>query len=350
MVVIACLLFAILFFMKRDDCAGNDYLSMSKTFSVRGIMAVAICFSHVLSKTNGFYIHRFLFPATVSIFFFYSGYGLMHQMLLGSKENGKNHYFDHFFVKRLSRIVISSILIRFVILVFDWKTLPNYELGTIVDVLWTGMWFTKVIIIFYIGFWLFFRKKCNSYKVPLLSFLLLILVFIVVCRCMGLPSYWYGNSFAFLLGLIWAAYRGNIDKMLECAKNYVYTFGIVVLCLCGSSTIIILVEQNIISIHGPGMLAAFLIGITYPILWNLIMMRLDFRNSLWEKVGKISFEMYIAEGIGRRILLNMALDSGKNENLYALVLLVFEMLSAYLVAKLSIYATKKIRKRIVSNS
>lgn len=68
MIPIIVLLIAIFCMMKKSNSVNADYLSISKTFSIRGIMAVAICFSHVLSYGNGFYIHRFLFPSTVGIF------------------------------------------------------------------------------------------------------------------------------------------------------------------------------------------------------------------------------------------------------------------------------------------
>lgn len=246
--------------------------------------------------------------------------------------------------------MISSILIRLIVLALDWSILPDYELKTILDVLWTGMWFTKVIIVFYIGFWILFRWRWKTYKMPLILYCGFIMIFIVVCRLLGLSSLWYGNSFAFLLGLFWAAYRKQIDEiLLRGRKRLCLTFGLVLLCLIGSSTVIILVEKSVISIAGPGLLAAFTISIAYPILWNLMMMKLDFRTGLWEKIGKFSFEMYIAETIGRRILLYITFIPKTCENWYAFALLILEMLCGYLVSQFSIWVSKGIRRRITGN-
>ncbi len=290
------LLFVAFVVLSFETAASVDYLDKNKTFCVRGIMMVAICFSHVFSFKNGNYVLRFLFPATVAPFFFYSGYGLALKTEQTCTDVPSNPYFDGFFRKRLSRMFCSIAVIN-VIFVAVKAVLGRYsDVECFVRDITNIGWFAATIIVFYIAFYFLYRKRIlRNYKYNIIAFFIFLLAFIVVCRKIGLSSVWYGNSFAFLLGLIWAHERKKFDRWLLSPKHYLLLLFACAITLVACNIIVILREKQLVSIAGPGLLAIFLLGIVYPTIWNLLLIKLDFRWDVWYKIGVISFEMYMIE-------------------------------------------------------
>ncbi len=292
MLLVFVFVLIILLGMKKNQ--NRDYLDHDRTFYVRGIMMVAICFSHILPFENGNYILRFLFPATVAPFFFYSGYGLAHKTESVTLKGKKNPYLHHFFKRRLGRMFCTIVIINCIIIISKifLKCYENWS-DIIQDSINIG-WFTTSIIIFYIAFYFIYQRQIGKeYVGNRFLFISFLLAYIIICRKIGLTSIWYANCFSFALGLYWANKKELIDHWLYKYYGLYTTLCVVALYIC--NMIIIMREKGIISFPGPGMVAAFIIGIAYPLLWNLILIKFDFKFHFWHWIGVISFEMYLIE-------------------------------------------------------
>ncbi len=155
-------------------------------------------------------------------------------------------------------------------------------------------WFSTVIIIYYVTFWLIFRNRIlGAYRYNMLGYLIFIFAFIIACKMLGLTSTWYGKSFAFPMGLVWAHYRKEIDRIIYKKYRLFMLTCVVMLIVCNG--LIMFRERGFIKIAGPGVMAGFLLGILFPIFWNLLMIKLDFRGKVWHWLGIISFELYLIE-------------------------------------------------------
>lgn len=85
----------------------SSYLSVENTNSVKAICAIGVVMYHITSEVdcgNAFYIFRIIGYLMVSVFFFYSGYGLIYSL------NKKPNYLKKFFTGRICKVLIPYIL------------------------------------------------------------------------------------------------------------------------------------------------------------------------------------------------------------------------------------------------
>ncbi len=85
------------------------------------------------------------------------------------------------------------------------------------------------------------------------------------------------------------------------------------------------------------MLAAFAIGVAYPLLWNLLLCKVEFRTRIWYLIGTISFELYQIERLSHPsaewIMNNIGLVAVE---IYAVVAIAIALIYAAIVYQISI--------------
>ena len=211
----------------------NDYIDLKNTFSVRGVFVWMIIFFHyeIYYKRKPKFLYEKILDLVdqkmVTMFFFYSGYGIYESI----KKKG-NKYCKTLLKKSLI-IFIKSELIIFIFLlrIFIFKkeiTLSKFMLAIIFKAtIGNSNWYAFTIILFYIyAFLAFGFIKNKKYK------FLGIFIIAILCSLHGYFSFYYyykkmysaDNVLPFIIGFLYSVIRKHTDKCIM-KYDFVY-FGI----------------------------------------------------------------------------------------------------------------------------
>jgi len=149
----------------------------------------------------------------VGVFFCVSGYGLIKSI------NSKSDYLGNFIYKKLIRIYIPYMGINaLTVLMLNYTTTNNYTVTEIIryclsmSLIDSTLWFVVTIIIFYFFFYISFVKIRDIKSI--LNVVVLISLYVVICRYLEYGSWTYISSFCFPLGLIIGYYEIYINSFL----------------------------------------------------------------------------------------------------------------------------------------
>jgi membrane-bound acyltransferase YfiQ involved in biofilm formation len=189
--------------------------------SVKFVAALLVVNGHLFTfGYDDYNVARFmnLGAYCVSIFFFFSGYGLTYSF--SSKGRA---YLSGFFSKRLLRVVLPLVVAYAV-------TLPVYallrgpvELKTVVSTLvWGGpylkfSWYVTEIIVVYVLFYVTMILPCRyAIKLRILTCLVaMMMILLLVCH----QPIWYVESLpGFVIGIWYQKYEGEILRKLNYSK------------------------------------------------------------------------------------------------------------------------------------
>lgn len=283
----------------RPRSFNADYLSKEKTGSSKGIFAVIIVFSHVMSYvtlSDGWMdssykaVLTFLGQSMVSLFFFYSGYGIYEAC------KRKPDYMDGFIGNRVFRILIHlDVAVLFywflctVILgkKIGFSTLINAMIG--LTSLENSNWFVFTMLLLYV-FTFVCLKICKGHDG--LAFLLITALtvwYIVYARRSGFSGWWYDTALCFSLGLYYSKYKERIESVFMKSNALCYLAIIVSVGLFALSGAAYLVDYDI------------KIGIfkntVFALCWVFLSMKLSLDNKILRWLGKHSFSIYVIQRI-----------------------------------------------------
>lgn len=209
------------------------YEKKNLTTFVKYIAAVGVIISHL---TEFHPVGRFLLLecacgwVAVGVFFFFSGYGLMHGFICYGKS-----YFNSFLSKRLNRICIplgSAYLLYLSVYILinhsDWKEVLSITVSQLFtfDPFLPYSWFVSIIVVLYLFFYIVGRISREELFIK--SFLL---IYILIFLCLVIFDYspWIKNSMTcFPLGIVYKKYEGFIlDKILQYKKRIISLFLII---------------------------------------------------------------------------------------------------------------------------
>lgn len=154
----------------------------------------------------------------VSLFFFYSGYGVM------IKHINNRYYLCDFLKRRLTSVYVLYFFIMclwFLINICfkNYKTEFNTFRLFILNVFLIKMslpfaWYVQVIIVWYIIFYLVMKNnKCHWYGIRLL--LIFNIVWYFTGMLLRLDSFYYNNTFCLILGVLIAFYENKKTQNIE---------------------------------------------------------------------------------------------------------------------------------------
>lgn len=272
----------------------NDYMSRTQTIAIRGIFACIIFASHLrgyitLSNVGDQiydYILSLIGQCMVSVFFFYSGYGIM------SGYKNKEKYEQSFLQKRLFftwfhfavAVVLYDVMNLFLniryplqiqVLSFTgWETIGNSN------------WFMFDTFLLYIIVWISFKllsfiSKNAEEKQKYFSMIVAILtgIMIVILHLVK-ESWWYDTLLCFPFGILYSRYQEKIDKSLKNCKKYL---------IIGVFSVFLFVAfyrmGNFLSYN---VCACFFV---FVITW--FSMKVKVENKILNWLGKNSFYIYI---------------------------------------------------------
>lgn len=283
-----------------DKCNG-DYLSYENTKCLKGISALFIILHHLYQ--NSLILKNTIFGSVfqemgewfVSIFFFCSGYGLM----VSYNKKGKD-YINKFIKNRILPFYIIYILliIAYTVLYIVMGETKEISLNIIMKSFIFGGsivrygWYLQAILFFYWIFYLIFRFSRND-KERIVGLIVGYITYCILCNLLNLTITWYISSISFLLGTLWCKYKSNIDLFLSNKKRIYISLIIYVILF-----VIIFILEKIILSENLFILIHMIANVMFVlIILNILKIGFNIKNVLTEKIGNISFEIYVLQGI-----------------------------------------------------
>ncbi len=219
--------------IKFSKIGFEDYLSKDNTTAIKGIFILLVFFSHFNSyvtfsaKTDVFYagVIESIGQAMVTVFLFYSGYGIMES--IKAKGDG--------YVKKIPVNRVLATLFRFDIAVCVFAVL-SLILGNEITLKQFGLslvayskvgnsnWYIfdmlALYVITYITFTVCKKLKLSNIKIQMSIFLILTFVFMIAIRLIKHNSWWYDTVLCYPLGMLWSINKNKIDKVISLNRNY----------------------------------------------------------------------------------------------------------------------------------
>jgi len=209
----------------------NDYMDLKNTSPIRGVFVWMIFLKHYYTYfKNRKYLYikilKYLAQKIVSLFLFYSGYGILESI----KAKGRNY------VKALPKKAI-ILFVKFQIIIFFFFlcnmilgikfTLKRYLLSMIfISSIGNSNWFTFTIIIFYLYTYLcfiFIKKERLFIGIIFLNITIIIHIYLVFNYFYQKKYYSIDNSFCFILGFYYSLIRIFTDRLLMKDDSYYFT-------------------------------------------------------------------------------------------------------------------------------
>lgn len=270
----------------------KDYLSIDNCGSLRGILAAIIVLHHlsivikkgilfmVLSKV-GFY--------AVSIFFFLSGFGLQKSYI--NKEN----YRDSFIQKRIPNILLPYLMVNVMFWGMHVLFGKVYNIGDFFRAIVEGYpiashsWYIIVILFFYIVYWLLMLIFKKNYIGMIFGALAWYVIHCCMCMKLGFGKWWYNAAILLIVGMAWGTYEKEITKTIS--RHYL-------LVLCCTAILFCIFFVGDLKTEGIiGLISEIMTGGCTTILVVMMLMKVNLGNQITRKLGEISFELYMVQGL-----------------------------------------------------
>lgn len=290
MLVYICIILIIVYkikFFKLNEYNQNS-LSLENSNSVKGLAAIAVVLHHIVQRLHNpqslvLFLH--IGYLSVSIFFFYSGYGLMRSYIT------KKNYLNNFWTIRISKVVIPFILSNILFIIrdivcrgtkFSLYDILTYTLG--IRLIDGFKWYIIALIILYSGFYFVF--KYLDTKKAIVGIFLLITCFNLACRLIGTGIWWYNSTYCFFIGIIFGAYCEPLFNVLR-KKHIIITL----------STISIFITTFILNISKGNIVTAIVSSSFFVLVCICLLMKIQLYNNVLNFLGSISYEIYLIHKI-----------------------------------------------------
>lgn len=307
----------------------EKYLSKEYSNCIRGICAIIIVIHHLYQYTGSFRgtpigtILSLSGALAVSVFFFYSGYGLM-------LSSTRKSYVRDFLRSRFLPLYCFYIIL--VLLYSIWTLCIEHRLplnkfiqsfffgGTII----TNGWYLQVTFVLYLIYW--FSFSCfTSTKTRLLVVTAAILIYCVVCHYIGLGAWWYQTIPCAVLGMVFCYKKAWIDGFFKkrcwvvLAVNTM-AFGIFYIL-------------NSLYFNAPMLnFIYFLFFVCAVISLSYILCNTPIiNNSFFALCGKYSFGIYVSHGLFLKLI---KLNIITNKILYIFVVIVGTIIASVVMEKI----------------
>ena len=329
------LLFLLFIFDVRPKFNKNginlSFLSKEETLPIKGLFVILVFFRHFrgyVDMDHGLLNHLFVMldsrssQLIVTLFLFYSGYGIFEQ-IKNNKQYPKKIIFHRFFPTYINFAI--CVLIYYIISIFNDKKFSLYEIFTSF-IGWNSYfgnsnWFMFVTFCLYITIFISFiiYDKNNLNKLLLnLSVFNFLTILLVLVLYKTKSHYWYNTIFCFNLGMFYSFFKNKIEIICSLQKKY--------LIILVSSLILFLVTFFLIETQSP----LFIIkALLFCILFILVQMKFSLTNSrIFAELGKHVFSVYMLQRISFIILSYFNLD--KNIYLFFFTTFIMTIIIAFL--------------------
>ena len=223
MLIISFILLIILLFCTRKIDNANDIYSISQNLPIRGVLVLLVISNHLYESAY------MLGNIAVSLFFCFSGYGLMTGYL------NKKDYFNGYIIKKIKNILFPFFIFNILYIIWNLFVLNNkYTVWQIVTSFFNATimpvgWYIIIAFILYLIFYFVFKYlKISNYKkiTVVLLFEVLLMFFMYILGC---GSWWYCSIYAFPLGILMALkHEKNLIRKYIINK-YIFIFSLLTL-------------------------------------------------------------------------------------------------------------------------
>lgn len=321
----------------------EEYLSIKYTNVIKGIFLFLVFFRHLvqynLSFSNkwidniGLKIDSNLGQLIVTLFLFYSGYGIMESVKRKGKEYINNlprkrilPTLIHFDVAVIVFIIVTvymgleKLSVKQIILsLLGWKTYGNSN------------WYIFCIIILYsIAF--LSLKAFKDNKSRIISILIGTILYTMVCKWYR-PDYVYNTAFCFVLGIIYSMYKTKIESWVKNREilSFIYLLALFIVAYN--------LKRNIIwyYIH----------TLVFTLIVIIITRKIKIKNFILEWMGKNLFPLYIFQRLPM-IVLNEIKYMKENPYIFFIVAFISTIIIT-IIYNLIIFLWEKEKKKVLKN-
>mgnify|MGYP004514159613 CR=1 FL=1 len=294
-IVVLCI-YQIRIYQKLEFC--EDYLSRENTTSIKGIFVLLVVAQHFITyvKLDGIYdggylqLRQFLGQNIVTVFLFYSGYGVLESI----KRKGK----DYIRKMPVKRFLLTLIHFDFAVLLFvlvDHFLKKQFPARTVLLAFtgWTGIgnsnWYVFAALCTYLFTWISFLVL---YKHPfgtlILTTALLAGYILVVHHYRPDEGWWYNTVLCYAEGMWYSYFKEDIERLLFDKKHPLLYYILLIL-----------------SALGVIMGRAYIYHLPVYIMWTmcftgmvvLVTMKVSVHNKILYWLGCYTFEIYILQRI-----------------------------------------------------
>lgn len=343
MTIIFLVILIFTFITCRYTKENTKYLDKDYTNMIKGIFLLLVFIRHFVQyklpfnnswiDSIGLNIDSRLGQLIVTLFLFYSGYGIIE-----SFKKKKDLYLNNFVKNRILTTIINfNIAVIIYAVCYYLFISPNITLKKFIlaligwDSLGNSNWYIFCIVILYFITYL----SLKSFKVKkeyLLSITIGTLLYMIIMSFYK-QAYYYNTAMCFVLGAIFSAYKENIETWLKNKEMicFIYTSIIFVISYKLQSNIIWNVTNTL----------------SFTIIILLLTRKININNKVLKWFGQNLFPLYIFQRLPM-ILLNKVDFFHNQPYLFFIVAFIITILIAYLYN--FILSSIKKRKQIIKNN
>lgn len=312
----------------------GDGLTQERCLPVRGTCALVVMWHHVAQQTQDGRLFRtilyFGFFA-VALFFFLSGYGLMKQV------QHKPGYGKGFVLRRTVPVAALGLLALLVTWPFWCLNNGPIRLSTAVRLIFAAdpflviFWYVVVILGAYVVFGLCLRLIGPRPKQLLVAMAAAWLIYVAVGLACGIGQWWFNTCHLLIVGMAWAVHEQEIMHLLRRRGPY-----FAALIVCGVGLVLLYTGFDRLFAARPVPSTRYLIQagelLLFTVCFALVMYKLRFGSRVMSALGRISFEIYVLQGVFLLLFHSAPLYIG-NDFLYALAVTLCTVALAALIHK-----------------
>ena len=343
--------YVVLFILFLIDCKPQfvkqginaSFLSKEQTTPIKGLFVILVFFRHFrgyVDMDHGVLNHLFVMldsrssQLIVTMFFFYSGYGIFEQLKRNGEEYSKNfvqHRIIPTYVNFAGCVLIYFLICTIKGLSFSAREIVLSFLGWNDD-FGNSNWFMFVTFGMYLLFYLSFVIQCKKTMLNPILFNVLTMAFIVFLF-MYKKHYWYNTILCFNLGMWYSYFRENVEAFLSTSKNYLIVLAI--------SLFAFIVAFFLIETQSP----LFIIkALLFSLSFVLIQMKFSFGKSrILSRLGKHVFSVYMLQRIPFMLLTELNLN--RNIYLFFIITLFLTMLISMVYDYIFAFVSTRILRR-----
>ena len=310
----------------KGENASDSVLPFQTSDSLKGILALIIIFHHLSQKIvepSILTLFQNMGYLAVAVFFFVSGYGLTSQYIVHGEG-----YLTKFLQKRVMKILIPTITASIIyFLYYCWNSGLSYAIQISKEAILStnsiiiNGWYLVTILYFYILFWGCFYIFKEDREQIIFTFFGTI-CYILFCYKAGYGVWRYNSCLAFWIGIVFKKQEKKIQIM---NRFPILTMSVLFFAFACSQKVCGMLETNLGNIGGSLITSAlFAILMVFIVSWKKV------QSTIFDFLGKVSFELYIVHGLFIGFYRSNIVFV-ENDAIYFILVLLSAVLFAYIL-------------------